>query len=71
MKRLTGLLLGSSLLLGGLGTVAAQEKSQGTTPPPKVLVILREFLKPGKGGKTHEKAESAFVQAFSRAKWPT
>jgi len=71
MKRLTGLLLGSSLLLGGLGTVAAQEKSQGTTPPPKVLVIFREFLKPGKGGKTHEKAESAFVQAFSRAKWPT
>ena len=25
----------------------------------------------GKGGSPHEKAESAFVQAFARAKWPT
>ena len=41
------------------------------TPPPKVLVVIREFLKPGKGGSPHEKAESAFVQAFARAKWPT
>src|SRR5260370_36520188 len=43
----------------------------GVTPPPKVLVVIREFLKPGKGGSPHEKAESAFVQAFARAKWPT
>ncbi len=68
MKRLTGWLLASSVLLGGLGTVAAQEKSAG---PPKVLVIFREFVKPGKTGMTHEKTESAFVQAFRNAKWPT
>jgi len=43
----------------------------GLTPPPKVMVVIREFLKPGKGGAPHEKAESAFVQAFARAKWPT
>jgi len=68
MKRLTGWLLASFVLLGGVGTVAAQEKSAG---PPKVLVIFREFVKPGKTGMTHEKTESAFVQAFRNAKWPT
>jgi hypothetical protein len=67
MKKFTGLLLGSYLLIGGLGILAAQE----TTPPPKVLTIIREFVKPGKGGAPHEKAESAFVQAMTRAKWPT
>ncbi len=67
MKRFTGLLLGSYLLFGGLGILVAQE----TTPPPKVLAITREFVKPGKGGALHEKAESAFVQAMTRAKWPT
>jgi hypothetical protein len=30
-----------------------------------------EFIKPGKGGAPHEKSESAFVQAMTRAKWPT
>jgi hypothetical protein len=70
MKKFTGLLLGSFLLLGGLGTVAAQEKSEGMAPPP-VLTIFREFVKPGKGGVMHQKAESAFVQASAAAKWPT
>jgi hypothetical protein len=67
MKKITVLLLGLYLLIGGLGVVAAQE----TTPPPKVLSVFREFVKPGKGGALHEKAESAFVQAMTRAKWPT
>ena len=71
MKKFTGLLLGSSLLFGWMGSVAAQDKPAGMPPPPKVLVIFREFLKPGKAGSTHEKSESAFVQAFTRAKWPT
>ncbi len=39
--------------------------------PPKVLVIGREYTKPGKSGAAHEKTESAFVQAMKRAKWPT
>ncbi len=67
MKRFTGLLLGTCLLVGGVGIALAQE----TTPPPKVLTVYREFVKPGKGGALHEKAESAFVQAMTRAKWPT
>jgi hypothetical protein len=46
MKKITGLLLGSYLLFGALGIAAAQE----TTPPPKVLSVFREFVKPGKAG---------------------
>jgi hypothetical protein len=67
MKRLTGLMLGSCLLLGCLGSAAAQE---ATAPPPKVLTIIREFVKPGRTGGVHEKTESAFVTAFVTAKWP-
>jgi hypothetical protein len=40
-------------------------------PPPKILVIGREYTKPGKAGAAHEKTESAFVQAMKKAKWPT
>src|SRR5947208_9594925 len=71
MKNVIAVLLGSCLLLGEVSVMAAQEKSEETTPPPRVLSVFREFLKPGKGGSPHEKAESAFVQAFARAKWPT
>jgi hypothetical protein len=41
------------------------------SPTPKVLVIQREVLKPGRAGATHLKTESAFVQAMTAAKWPT
>jgi hypothetical protein len=67
MKRITGLLLGTCVLVGGLGIAMAQEPS----PPPKVLLIQREFIKPGKAGALHEKFESPFVQAMTQAKWPT
>jgi len=50
---------------------AAQEMSPGSMSVPKVLQITREFTKPGKAGMVHDKAESAFVQAMARAKWPT
>lgn len=71
MKSIASCLLGATLLSAGLSLAVAQEAPEGTTPPPKVLVIDREFLKPGRGGSGHDKTESAFVQAFSRAKWPT
>src|ERR1035438_8686325 len=71
MQRLTEYLLMSSLLLGGVGTIAAQEKTDGAHMPPKVLNIIREYVKPGKSGMTHEKTESAFVKAMRDAKWPT
>jgi hypothetical protein len=49
---------------------AGQDKPAGNMPP-KVLTVTREFTKPGKSGTPHEKAESAFVEAMTRAKWPT
>ena len=67
MKKLTGALLGLSLLAAGIGVASAQES--GTMGPPKVLVLYREYLKPGKQGASHEKTESAFVQAVTKAKW--
>ena len=56
MKKITGWLLGSYLLVGGMGIAVAQE----TTPPPKVLAVFREFVKPGKGGALHEKVRKRF-----------
>ncbi len=55
------------LAMAAAGSLAAQEASMA---PPKVLVITREFLRPGKAGAPHEKTESAFVSAATAAKWP-
>jgi hypothetical protein len=74
MKKLTGYLAGGCLVFLGLvtgpGVAAAQDGAGAGTPPPKVLVIQRELLKPGRAGNTHLKTESAFVQAMTAAKWP-
>lgn len=71
MKKLSGLLLLSCLVCGGSGLLTAQETANDVTGPPKVLVIQREFVKPGKQGSAHEKTEAAFVRAMMAAKWPT
>src|ERR1700733_15744631 len=75
MKKLTGFLAGGCLvflgLVAGPGVAAAQDGAGAAMPPPKVLVIQREMLKPGRAGATHLKTESAFVQAMTAAKWPT
>ncbi len=68
MKRITALALLLVLLLGAAGTMVAQSPS--TSPPPKVLVLVREFMKPGKAGSAHLRTESMFVNAFAAAKWP-
>jgi hypothetical protein len=70
MRKLASFPLVALFAFAGLTLAAAQEATE-TVPPPKVLSVFREFLKPGKGGAPHEKAEGAFVQAFARAKWPT
>ena len=49
----------------------AQEAPSGSSSIPKVLQITREYVKPGKAGMAHDKSESAFVDAMTRAKWPT
>lgn len=72
MKRITGAALALVVLLPVCisGTAAAQD-NPASHMPPKVLTIMREFTKPGKAGAQHEKTESLFVQAMTRAKWPT
>lgn len=50
---------------------AVPSSAQEAMSTPRVLQITREFVKPGKAGAVHDKAESAFVQAMTRAKWPT
>jgi hypothetical protein len=55
-------------LLIALGAFAQAQETN--PPPPKVINIYREYLKPGKAGAAHEKSESAFVQAAIRSKWP-
>jgi hypothetical protein len=67
MNKFSRTLLAVSLGITCSCVVAAQDKPA----IPKVLQITREFTKPGKAGMVHDKAESAFVQAMARAKWPT
>ena len=67
-----GFCAGLCLCIGGvsLPIARAQETGAKATPPPKVLVIDMENLKPGKNGSAHQKTESAFVQAAEKAKSP-
>jgi len=71
MKQLWGVLFATVFSFAGIGVCAAQQPASGVEAPPKILVILREYLKPGRAGAVHERTESAFVQALTRAKWPT
>ncbi len=71
MNKFTRTLLAVSLGISCSCIAAAQEKSMGSSSIPRVLTITREFVKSGKSGMVHDKAESAFIQALSRAKSPT
>jgi hypothetical protein len=55
--------------LGGIALtpLALRAQDDGTNGPPKVLVIQREFTKPGKGGALHEKTEAAYIHAMAAA----
>jgi hypothetical protein len=57
-------LLGGAMLLPFAAFLSPVLQAQDDGPP-KVLVIQREYLKPGKGGMLHDRSESAFVKAFS------
>ena len=70
MKIALTVLLGGCLLLG-TATVALAQNNAGMNMPPKILVINREVLKPGKGGSPHQRTESAFVRAMAAAKETT
>lgn len=51
--------------------LAQDMQSDVVMPAPKVLLIMREYVKPGKTGAVHEKSEAAFVSAAKAANWPT
>jgi hypothetical protein len=59
----------SSLFIASAAIAAAQ--SAPPPAPPNVLVIQREYLKPGKSGAIHVKSEANFIKAENDAKWST
>jgi hypothetical protein len=65
MKNTRMILLGMALAVAGTAFAAAQDAAP---TPPKVIVIAREYVKPGKGGLVHDKSEAQFVAASARAK---
>ena len=58
------------LLVLVMPLITMAQTSDYSNHPPKVLVIGREDVKPGKG-IAHTKSEAAWTQAFVVAKWPT
>lgn len=62
--------IGLSSLFAASAMIAAAQNNT-PPPPPKVLVIQREYLKPGKAGNVHVQSEGAFIKASEDAKWPT
>ena len=66
MKRFSPFVLGLTIAVAGSTLAAAQE----TPSDFKVLQITREYTKPYKNGMAHDKTESAFVQAMTKAKFP-
>jgi hypothetical protein len=51
--------------------IVAAAQAAGPPAPPNVLLIQREYLKPGKSGAIHVKSEANFLKAANDAKWPT
>lgn len=70
MNNFKKLCAGLCIFAGAAGMAAAQDSMADMSGPPKVLVIEREYTKPGKDGAPHEKTESAFVNHLNAAKWP-
>jgi hypothetical protein len=66
MNKISPILLGLSLAVAGSSIAAAQQPAS----MPKVLQITREFIKPYKSGAAHDKTESAFLTAMTKAKFP-
>jgi hypothetical protein len=73
LRKSIGMSAGLCLMMGGFfasPSLDAQEAGAKVTPPPKVLVLDLEILKPGKAGAPHQKTESLFVTAAKNAKSP-
>ena len=59
----------SLLGIGLLGAAAPLLPAQNAPQPPKMLLIVREDIKEGKGAE-HEQSESRFMRAAAAAKFP-
>jgi len=66
MKKISPILLGLSLAV----TCSAMAAAQQDATKHAVLQITREYVKPYKAGMAHDKTESAFIAAETRAKFP-
>jgi len=70
MNKLSPFLLGLSLAAAGGSLAAAQDQTPPAVSAPKYMQVIVEYTKPGKGGMAHDKTESAFVQAATKANFP-
>ena len=68
MKTVRPVLWGISFLLAGASLTVAQDAA--TPSVPKIVTIIREWVKPGKSGQVHDRSEAAYVSAFAKAKYP-
>jgi hypothetical protein len=53
-----------------IAPLALHAQNDGINGPPNVLLIQREFLKPGKGGMLHEATEGAFIRELDAKSAP-
>ncbi|HZL49578.1 MAG TPA: hypothetical protein VFC37_01375 [Terracidiphilus sp.] len=67
MRKLSPFVLGLSIAVAGSALAAVAQETPSHT---KVLQITREYTKPYKNGMAHDKTESAFIQAMTKAKFP-
>jgi hypothetical protein len=67
MIKISPILLGLSLAISGVSLAPAQDS---TSTHPKILQITREWIKPYRNGMAHDKTESAFITAMTKAKFP-
>jgi len=69
MKTINPVVLGLSFAFV-LSSFAAAQDAASTSQVPMILQITREYTKPYKGGAAHDKTESAFIAAQTKAKFP-
>src|SRR5712692_11855886 len=69
MKKTLFLLCALGLILSGATAALAQAQAPAPMGPPKVLQIIREEVKYGKG-PAHEKHEAGYPRALKKANWP-
>jgi hypothetical protein len=70
MNKFGPFLLGLSLVAVSGSLAAAQDQTPPVVSAPKYMEVIVEYTKPGKNGIAHDKTESAFVQAATKANFP-